>query len=64
MESVVQCIHATDAFSNHYLILDNFDNPLILKFWYDPLFVQSSLPFGSLASLQEYVGWQVTSIET
>jgi hypothetical protein len=64
VKSQVQTLHATDGFSNHYLILDNFDNPLILKFWYEPIMIQSTLPFGSLASLQEYTGWQVTSIET
>ena len=64
VKSQLQAIHAVDTMHNHFLILDNPENPLILKFWYDPLFVQASHPFGSLASLKQYAGYQVVSIET
>jgi hypothetical protein len=60
----VQTIHARDSMGNEYLILDSYENPLIMKFWFDPLFAEATLPFNSINGLREYAGFQVTSIET
>ena len=60
----LQTIHARDSMGNEYLILDSYDNPLIVKFWFDPLFAEATLPFNSMDGLRQYAGYQVTAIET